>query len=466
MAVAAVGGNPDDTGHPCPRCKAKVAVHTTTWGNGYHWMICHDCECRWAGYGYDYVLDTCGGDVGLAKRALAGVGCKPDKRVWFDSVRRKHNQHLDYFRRGWSLSAAMKSRIIHRQPGLDWPLHRPPLWWAATDPEWRYLVGTKFNQDTAGEACMVTPGYDYAYRICGSVRCRPQGPASTYKASAAPGTHGGFLFRNNLISGKPAVLYENPFDAISVRLKYAVDSNQSLPVTAIPKLSDATVDEAVADAPNCNWVVVIDKNDVTYAAPHVMKLASRLAARVLTINGHPYSPAQEFDHVVENAVPWSSALASVVTSEPAWRVRAVLTAVGWPGLAEQIAVGSWSLTLYDQAKALVNPDNNAVEVRRGLWVSDTTRGWVDQRTGSVLAEAVPIVYTITREGRKIWYTGCVRYKDMVVPFRSSRFRKDPVGVVETVLLNAGVANPPPPHPGIVQHMSYMAHYFGRKAQWQ
>jgi len=469
-AVAAAGGREATDGRalgdkpPCPRC-GRFGVYVTNWPSVGHWLSCPHTDCGWCGHGFDYLIDRFAQDKTAARNALQAAGCRPPKSVWSDSSLSKYRRYIDSVRllQKWATNY-MSVRRIGRQPGAAYPAHNHPAWWAMTRPEWDYIRGRAATTAATdvGDMMTIVPGYDAGFRVIGATRV--ESPNNRPEQYAVPGTYGGLLFRHGIVPGRPTVMCFSPATAFHLQATYSVDHAHLLPIVCPVRSSNDLVDQIAADARGGDYVIASSG-----VSSWAYILASTLGARIY---GHrrshtewfsSTSGAQVYTQAVDVAEHWADALAHAVDGRvDAWWVKSLITGIGWPGRAEVAARERWPRSLYDRVAAVAGArSDRVVEVSKGFWVTDTPAGWVDGTTGEVLVQAVPYVTSVVRSGNRKVYVGTIRYGPGLIHFSSARFRKDPVGVIETQLLKAGW-NCPPPHPKIVRHMVDLACYLGRE----
>lgn len=432
-------------------------------------MYCASAGCRWCGYAYDYLLDRFSGDAAAARAGLKASGCRVGNGKFSLKACEDSARHVDALRRFRALEHEMSARNLSRAPGVDWAPHRHPAWWAASPFEWAEAVGAPMPDGTdpsSSECWTLFPGYDSSFRVIGAWAMRP-GSVTGPPAAVAAGTYGGLLFRHGIRVGEPNFMMLSKVSAAACQLTSAADSEALAPVVAPIRFGSGYVDQIAADARGPLWILVDGVRDSITDSSAWMRLAAALDARMVSDDGAgvlPPAAGRRFGaYFVAKAERWHDRLKQTVLYGPAHAGRALLSSVGWPGRAEEAARENWERSAYQKAAALAAwPTEASVEVRKGLWVLDTDRGWVDGSTGAVLAAAAPSVHEIFREGRKKVHSGVVRYAGRLYPFRSARFRRDPVGVVETALLRGGVTSPEPPHPAVARHMADLACFFGRQ----
>lgn len=100
----------------------------------------------------------------------------------------------------------------------------------------------------------------------------------------------------------------------------------------------------------------------------------------------------------------------------------------------------------------------SVPIRRGLTVTVTENGFVWDEKAELLCRALVQVSRIYRgDDGRVRYRGYVLYGGVSHPFDTSRFRKDPCGVVERAVLRSGM-DPPPVHPALAPHLAAIVLY--------
>jgi hypothetical protein len=193
----------------------------------------------------------------------------------------------------------------------------------------------------------------------------------------------------------------------------------------------------------------------------LIRLARQLDARVSTnesawLNDYPTGVAR---HVIGGAVAWEAAAEAYFNHLLDWRAAEFLTGLGWDAVLAERLAARWTPTGFDRARHLMRPraKHTEVQIRPGLTVAVTPTGWVHAETGKTLLDAVPVVTAVTRDGAAVRTTGLVAYRMDQFSFSTKRFRRDPLAVVERVLVTNGQP-PPTAHPMIVPHVAALALY--------
>jgi hypothetical protein len=164
-------------------------------------------------------------------------------------------------------------------------------------------------------------------------------------------------------------------------------------------------------------------------------------------------------HVITSTMSWLEALEQVVKSRTDWHAASLLGEIGWcPRIAAK-AKKTWSPANYDRAEALINTTSWAdIPISPELTVTETPEGLLNINNGQLLYEVLPNVTRVYRgDDGRTRYAGTITAHGASYPFDSATFCKDPVAVIDAVLLKAGVV-PPAPHPMIVPHLASIARY--------
>lgn len=215
-----------------------------------------------------------------------------------------------------------------------------------------------------------------------------------------------------------------------------------------------------ADGPTTDARVVWVLNPYSSTAGRGYDLARRLDVPVVTGTETPPAGTPDTAH-------WLDAVGAAVAAATDFRVASLLADVPWDYKLVEEARQKWPKPVFDKARKTFFQGHvdREVEVTRWLRVRETPAGWVDVATGERLVTAVPVLTKVYRgTDNRVRYRGHVQMTgdggvNVLYPFDSVRFRKDPAAVIEAAVLRHRTDPPPAPHPKIVRHLADVAVYF-------
>lgn len=179
--------------------------------------------------------------------------------------------------------------------------------------------------------------------------------------------------------------------------------------------------------------------------PWSVRLAKALGVGVVPRDSAP-DPAA--------AAPWTAAAAGTAARLPAAARADYLLRVGWLDGKDAVLAALPPDVAASVLRSTPTPRGRVVRSGR-LRLAETETGWVDARTGRQVVPCRPAVTRIVEQGGLAYYLVEVRARVLsgpvtTVPFRdatlvpSAKFRDDPWGMIEDLLVSRGVVPPPPP----------------------
>jgi hypothetical protein len=97
-----------------------------------------------------------------------------------------------------------------------------------------------------------------------------------------------------------------------------------------------------------------------------------------------------------------------------------------------------------------------------ITILETDDGWLWSEKGLLVAGAVPVDVTAYRdESGELRHRGSIRHRNELYPFDSATFRDNTAGVIEEVLLRAGITNLPIQHPILEGRIAMIAMYWSQ-----
>ena len=451
-----------DTGNLllCPRCCGRrislLRTRESTEDVGRY-----QCDaCDFFGTAFDVLVEHSGNSYETAFNAIRAVGFKVPKTTSHKSCLRDYQLSRASLLQFRGLDQAMEGRRIQTNPnGLKEHLH--PMWWMTTCREIESYVGrnpvTERDVDAANDPIQTVPLYDSANDVIGVVANR-----TVYRAR---GRRGGIGLRHTLqgtanSTDKRAYLIDNSTAALSVQRTRLFDHNTTLPLVFVDLERNDDVGEIVKNLPVRDWVMSF----TTYAIGDVLAsswiLASRLNAKVSTHVPNAIDNYRVDDKFVQ---PWYPPLEILATSAPMWKVRAAMVGLRWQDYLRERIKGVWKKTTIDKIDKIANyVSERRIKLADKLTVVESTDGWMHLETGDIMFPGLVSVHDRRRSSSgKVVYVGTVFASGTQMPFRSTRFRRDPVAVVETVLVKHVPYAMPAFHPRIVPYVADLAIYFGR-----
>ncbi len=364
--------------------------------------------------------------------------------------------------------------------GLTNHPHNPPYWWCTTPGELAAWTGKTLTPSSAvyRRAGAVTPEhaatptvavplYDRLGRLTGVVGLPPydDDAGAQYTRTRSGTVALGFYHAATATApplGDAGLLSTSLHLSTTLVSSYLRDNPTPPPVVY---LADASRPAAVAAALRGRpWVYLADAfRDFHGSQGAVVATLSRLGARVLRLHERVKTVADVGRLMHRECPTWENYYEYLVfnlKTDDALR-SFVADAGGWDAATAKHLRGVWGGVLWDRVNRTMASTTklHRVTLDAGFTVVETGNTWVWDETGEVLARAYPAAVKVERVHGKIWYRGLVVYANHCLPFLSTRFRRDPVGVITAVLLRAGINDPPAVHPRLVPHLAAVAAYF-------
>jgi len=456
----AVRQDPTSKPYYCHECGNKSIDCVVTDDSGQHWMRC--ASCGWSGYAFNYVFESLNEDWTATIAALNAVGMKLKLKDFSTNEFSAHSKHVKLIRNLEQIAKNMAHRRVGAQPGQPYAAHNHPSWWAVTEPEFCQYLEIKTSAKNHNESyhiCTAVPGYDRMMRPIGAVLYE----GTKNRIVCATGTYGGVLFRHTIRPDRRVYVSTDTRDDIALQVqRLAATNGTTVPVTSLVQMSYQNIDKIASDLQG--YRVTIVRDFVINAIPvDWMSLAIKMNADLAPVGEEDQSLSAQMicDNWDKSAVHWSEVLLTLLNNKPDWRIRAMVNGVGDAEDVMSQLKTRWSRTSYEKLRAVVNlPLVDTVELRKDLAVYDSPDGVRDVRTNAVLCETVPYVTAVGFENSRIVYTGYVRYRGKCFNFRSRKFKNDPMGVIESTMLKAGITDFAPVHPKLVPYLYTMARHWG------
>lgn len=468
---------------PCPACPDGIVLFHEDHQDGML-GICNACD--WTGDAFAYYMARNQiEDPAAAVAALRAAKVKVPAACGKTASLRSYQKYLRSCKAFAAFHLKMSRRNLTSLSGqpivaLETKIrpHNAPHWWCTTMTELKYdLGGDVVSADGHGWAdvkrvagseetpVLVMPSRDGFGRVTG-VWIMGEVDETYLEGHSHPD---GVALLEWTGKKRPEswnnkqVVTSQPFTAVALAAAGLRDFGAMLPVCLTRDSGTEAVKRQLGlAAVTSSYVVWPDTHPAGVDAADLC-LARRLGAPVALVESTENMAADcarwVRQNVIGGALPWLEAAEAIFAARSDWNARVLLGEIGWcPKVAEK-AKSLWRPAQYDRAMTLMNTtDWRDVPVTDKLIVTDTVEGLVNTVNGHLLYEAAPVVTKTYRgDDGRTRYRGLIRYRGGEYQFDSASFRKDPVAVIEAVLLRAGV-EPPTPHPMLVPHLANVAAY--------
>lgn len=471
----------------CPLCGGKDSFVFRDDHCGGVVAHCGAYGCPWIGDAFQFYMDTNKiEDPAAAIAALRAAKVKIPKACDRHQTIRAYKKHIESYKALQTFYGHMEKRSLkslYGQPmnalGYAIQPHVHAEWWCTTALELKHhLSGHVVSDGGHGWASikniagsdeapvLAIPHYDSAERVVGLAVVGELHCGWYYGHGMPLGVAlGGTSSRKYPPAWNDKWVVTTSIDvavAVSAAAKRDHDMLYPLCLTTDPGTQDvrATLRSRVGAR---SYVVWPGHHIGAVNAPDIL-LARRLGAPIAV--GHPTgkqannNPVQWVaQNVISAAVPWLEALETAALARSDWAARTLVSDVGWCPKVAAKAKQLWKPANYDRVDALMNTTAwRDIYISADLVVTETPDGLVNTINGQLLYEALPRVESVYRgDDGRTRYAGKVTLQGADYAFDSATFNKDPVAVIDAVLLRAGRAAPAP-HPAVVPHLVSIARY--------
>ena len=495
----------------CPYCKLNhVEVATPVTSNrDFNDSAVLTCEypacARFYGTLFDYLLaveqTTNGAQTTTASEHVSNVyaklrqqGCRIPKSV--DNP----NNVLRYLKYRESLAAfrefgrQMSNRRVSNDPDGN-AQHKHPYWWRTSRGELALHVGDG-RLDKLGvkgaDAVTAIPLYDKHGHIIGLKHVQrtennhlggKSVSISHYATNYVYGCSGGIGFYHALRCvgsadrSNIAYITGDYLTAIQWHQNYFRQNVTPLPLIYIPDIATLTTDvsEVVVNLPVRDWVVLEHGTGLAHWV-----LAKKINALVVPTYVEHMEFTLSSHQLSRYSKHWTAAFYDKFVNSDigSWRLENALRVMGWPGEFRNAVVNVWPRDKVEMCDSLVGKSSERrITLKRNVTIVDTPKGWLWEEEGAIIVSAVPVVTKRYHTSNGVVHEGYIRWDKLIeqsiiheynkttsvsnmihVPFKTLRFRKDPVAVIETALLKAGM-DVPAVHPAFTGSIAELALYF-------
>lgn len=473
---------------PCPACKSpnRFVFHDDYCGGVF--ARCSISACNWIGDAFQFYMRNAGiTDAHAAIAALKAAKVKIPKACERNQSIRTYKRHVESFDALRNFHDHMSRRRLSsvggqpvRAAGCAISPHEVPYWWCTTLLELKHhLTGHVHSEsghgwsdlnslvDSPEAPIVVLPYYDSAYRVVG-IEVVGEHESNHY---AGHSMVSGVAFRHALKRkvleswNNRWVVSTNVEDSVAVIAAAVRDHGELYPLSLTHDCGSQDTRRALRSMCNADAFVVWPGQHAAAISSREILLARRLNAPI-AIRGAYLSDAVSTDtvrfiahHVIAAAVPWLEALEKVVDAKSDWSARQVVSDVGWCPRTMAKAKNQWKPATFDRVQTLLNTTAwRDIEITPDLVVTEAEDGLVNVKNGKLLYQALPEVERVYRgDDGRTRYAGKITFMGTSYAFDSATFMRNPLAVIDAVLLRANCA-PPAPHPSIVPHLAAIARY--------
>jgi hypothetical protein len=261
---------------------------------------------------------------------------------------------------------------------------------------------------------------------------------------------------------------DDPGAALRVHEEWARQDPSPPPIVVVPGDSAFDIRATVKNLPKRDWVVVIPKI-LTARTAKLFSLARRLGARVRLVPADSgdvnWSTFGVASQIIDRSDSWEKRLDGLIEGFPTgFPMSAFLGEFGMTPETITRAKRFWSMSVCSK----IHNSLGATKRSRSFLLSpritilETDDGWLWSEKDLLVAGAVPVDVTAYRgESGEVRHRGWIRHGNELYPFDSATFRDNTAGVIEEVLLRAGVRNLPIQHPILEGRIAMIAMYWSQ-----
>lgn len=463
------------------------------------WLHCkvRDGGCGWQGDTFQLVMKVLNmSDVAATLKLLKTKGVKISKEILNPNVIKSYEKHTKAIAAFAGYEKTMQDRRLGFMNGAvfekyhitDSP-HVKDMWWCSTPgelclhldgyttdetAETRMLGGT--TPEERESPVLVVPFLDLVGRLMGVAATRGddwywRGRINASAGAAFDSTH------NDLVSTTPTTWNGHRLVTDSLDIAMKLQSRHRITATpkrilclsCIPPHDKFTLRHQIEVLDN----IYREPDTFLYASrialPEILPMAKRLGMKLFPVNGRgpreydlrsAADPVQKVGEILSDETCLEN-WAEVLKTEASYGFERLLSRLKWNDKLKREITEKTSEKFAKQVEGMFAPvreSQKKVKITEKLTVVETVEGWVDDLTGEILMEAIPVDVVAYRIAGKIRHRGKVRMGDKVFNFDTSRFRRDPVAVVEACLLRNGANYVPQPSPRVVPYVAALALY--------